>query len=69
MNHGNKIEYSVLWKKTKPDAEKELSIYLRVTIEGQRFEVSTNRYVESTKWSAKAGKVKGTSEASRSINQ
>ena len=56
-------------KKTKNESHKELSIYLRVTINGERFEVSTQRYVEPNKWSSNAGKVKGNSEEARSINQ
>lgn len=42
---------------------------MRVTIEGERLEVSTQRYVEQSKWAATAGKVKGTSEEARNINQ
>ncbi|MBA2500228.1 MAG: site-specific integrase [Chitinophagaceae bacterium] len=56
-------------KKTKLNSEKTLSIYLRVTIEGQRFEVSTQRYVETSKWSVEAGKMKGNSGEARSLNQ
>lgn len=56
-------------KKTKNESDKELSTYLRVTINGERFEVSTQRYIEPNKWSSAAGKVKGISEEARSINQ
>lgn len=56
-------------KKTALDSGKKLSICLRVTINGERFEVSTQRYVEPAKWSISAGKVKGSSEEARSINQ
>src|SRR4030095_7432811 len=56
-------------KKTKLDSNKTLSIYLRVTVNGERFEVSTQRYVESGKWSSSAGKVKGNSEEAQIINQ
>lgn len=56
-------------KKTKNESEKLLSIYLRVTINGERFEISTQRYVEPPKWSTSASKVKGNSEQARSINQ
>jgi hypothetical protein len=56
-------------KKTKNESDKLLSIYLRVTINGERFEVSTQRYIEPLKWSTSAGKVKGNSEEARSINQ
>lgn len=34
-------------------------IYLRVTINGVRFEQSTQRYILLSKWSAEAGKAKG----------
>lgn len=43
-------------------------IYLRVTIEGTRFEQSTQRYIAPSKWSADAGKAKGNTEESRAIN-
>src|SRR5436305_1610766 len=56
-------------KKTKQDSDKTLSIYLRVTIQGERFEVSTQRYVELNKWSSAAGKVKGNTDDARKINQ
>lgn len=69
MHHGSKNEYPVFWKKTKNESDKLLSIYLRVTINGERFEISTQRYVEPSKWSTSAGKVKGNSEEARSINQ
>jgi site-specific recombinase XerD len=56
-------------KKTKLDSSKTVSVYLRVTINGQRFEVSSQRYVEAAKWSIEAGKMKGNSEESRGVNQ
>ncbi len=56
-------------KKCLQKADKLLAIYLRVTINGQRFEVTTQRYVEIFKWSAAAGKMKGNSEEARSLNQ
>ena len=43
-------------------------IYLRVTVNGERFEQSTQRYIALSKWSAEAGKEKGTSEEVRTIN-
>ena len=45
-----------------------LPIYLRITINGARIELSTSRFVEKTKWNAEAGKMKGSSEAARLIN-
>src|SRR3954453_18369005 len=43
-------------------------IYLRVTIDGARFEQSTQRYIAPSKWSAHAGKAKGNTEEARAIN-
>lgn len=45
-----------------------LPIYLRITINGTRIELSTSRFVEKTKWNAEAGKMKGSSEEARLIN-
>ena len=55
-------------KKTRIESDKLLPIYLRVTINGKRFEVSAQRCVEPARWSSVAGKVKGNSEDARSIN-
>ena len=55
-------------KKNKLTSDKLLPIYLRVTIDGQRFEVSTQRFIEPSKWSSDSGKVKGNSEEARIIN-
>jgi integrase len=46
-----------------------IPIYLRVTIEGERFEVTANRFIDPAKWSSAAGKVKGSTEEARGINQ
>jgi len=56
-------------KKTRNESDKILSIYLRVTINGNRFEVSTQRCVGTDKWSSTAGKVKGNTEEVRKTNQ
>jgi hypothetical protein len=45
-----------------------LPIYLRITINGTRIELSTSRYVEKSKWNNPAGKIKGDSEETRLIN-
>jgi len=55
-------------KTSRKERDKILSIYLRVTINGERFEVSTQRYIEPAKWSIDAGKARGNSEDARSIN-
>ena len=55
-------------KKAKAAANGLVPIYTRITINGKRIELSTNRFVEISKWSTEAGKIKGSSEEARSIN-
>lgn len=65
-----KTKVSILFyaKKAKAAANGLVPIYARITINGKRIELSTNRFVEISKWSTEAGKMKGTSEDARSIN-
>ncbi len=65
-----KTKVSILFyaKKAKAAANGLVPIYTRITINGKRIELSTNRFVEISKWSTEAGKMKGTSEEARSIN-
>lgn len=55
-------------RKSKLTKDNLLPIYLRITINRQRFDTSSNRYVSEEKWSAQAGRVKGTSAEAKSIN-
>jgi len=55
-------------KKTKTTTEGLVPIYMRVTIDGNRFEVSSKRYVRIEQWSPKAGRMKGNHEEARQIN-
>ena len=43
-------------------------IYLRITIDEERVELSTKRYVLPAKWSAATQKVSGSGEEARTIN-
>ncbi len=65
-----KTKVSILFyaKKAKAAVNGLIPIYTRITINGKRIELSTNRFVEISKWSTEAGKMKGTSEEARSIN-
>ncbi len=66
MNHKiSVLFYSKIAKKT---TENLVPIYMRITISGQRIEQSTQRYVELSKWSAEAGRVKGSSVPATAIN-
>jgi site-specific recombinase XerD len=63
-----KISILFYAKKAKATTEGLVPIYQRVTVDGQRIELSTKRYVDATKWSSEAGKLKGNSEEARSLN-
>jgi len=43
-------------------------IYLRITVDGKRSEISTKEYVDMSKWNSTKGRVKGNSEKARQIN-
>ncbi|GAB3822113.1 hypothetical protein GCM10028895_25830 [Pontibacter rugosus] len=54
-----KISILFYGRKAKTTRDNLVPIYLRVTLQGQRLELSTHRYVSPARWSAEAGKVKG----------
>lgn len=55
-------------KKGKLQSNGTVPIYLRITIDGQRADISSKRYIDPKKWNAKAQKVEGKSEDTRSVN-
>ena len=65
-----KTKVSILFyaKRAKASVNGLVPIYTRITINGKRIELSSNRFVELSKWSTEAGKMKGNSEEARPIN-
>lgn len=55
-------------KKAKIDDNGKAPIYVRITVDGIRSELSIKRSIELDRWQTNAGKVKGTNEEARSIN-
>src|SRR5690606_41285639 len=55
-------------RKSKINKHGEAPIYARITIDNERFELGTKRFVKIENWLADAGKVKGSTEAAKSIN-
>ncbi|WP_185216832.1 MULTISPECIES: site-specific integrase [unclassified Chryseobacterium] len=55
-------------KKSKINANGEVPIYLRITVDGKITEISTKRTVNTKKWSSGMQKVTGTSEEVKSLN-
>lgn len=55
-------------KRAKPNNLGLVPIFHRITVDGQRIEKSTGKYIEPDLWSTEAARMKGKSEQSRSIN-
>ena len=55
-------------KKAKINFLGESPLYLRITIDGKISEISTKRTILPSRWNAKAQKVNGSSEESKSFN-
>lgn len=56
-------------KKAKILANGTAPIYLRMTMEGERLEFTTKRYINPSRWNASAQKMAGTHEEARAFNQ
>ncbi|PRX52597.1 Arm DNA-binding domain-containing protein [Salegentibacter salegens] len=56
-------------KRSKTDKQGKVPIYMRITYDGKRAEVSTMRKVELNKWNSKANCFKGQSSEAKSINR
>ena len=65
-----KTKVSILFyaKSAKASTNGLVPIYTRITINGKRIELSSNRFVEISKWCKETGRMKGTSADARSIN-
>lgn len=63
-----KITVHIYAKSTKANLAGQLPIYIRITVNGQRLEFSTKKFVEAAKWSAEQSKMKGSSDEACSIN-
>ena len=64
----NKIIKHFYVRETKKDRKGEAPIYLRITVNGERAEISTNRKVNPDLWDRAAERVVGRSEPARIVN-
>mgnify|MGYP003641688417 CR=1 FL=1 len=55
-------------KKSKVDAQGKCPIYLRITIDGKRTEISSKHTIETERWSIEANKATGRTEDIRELN-
>ena len=62
--------FSILFyaKRSKATVDGLVPIYYRVTIDGQRIELSTQRYIQPDKWSTEGNRAKGTTAEAKEIN-
>ena len=65
-----KTNFSMLFylKKQKNYTSGLAPVYLRITVEGERAEVTTNRECEPEKWNSHSGRAIGTKESIKSLN-
>ena len=56
-------------KKSKNKNATHATVYLRITYDGRRAELSTMRKVSLSKWNAKANKVSGSSAEAKQVNR
>ena len=66
MKH--KISTLFYLKSSKSAKNGLVPIYLRITIDGVRIELSTSKFIEAFKWNSVSGRLKGNSEETRTIN-
>ena len=66
-----KNTFSILFYPKLSDVDKEgkAPIYMRITINGKRSEVSIHRKIEISNWNLKAGKVRGTTPEVKNLNR
>jgi hypothetical protein len=55
-------------KRAKPNNKGLVPIFQRITVDGQRIERSTGKYITPELWFSEGAKVKGKTEPARSIN-
>ncbi len=62
--------YSILFyiKRSKSDLKEMSNIYMRITLNGSRSDISINRKVHFNKWDVKSNKVRGNGKDSMEIN-
>ncbi|HCE56150.1 MAG TPA: hypothetical protein DER05_14610 [Lutibacter sp.] len=65
-----KNTFSVLFypKRNDIDLAKKVPVYMRITVNGRRSELSVHRKVNVSKWNHKAGKLSGTKEEVTNFN-
>lgn len=64
-----KISVLLYVKKSKAKSNLQVSVYLRITVNGKRSELSTGKNIDISKWNPEIIRLKGNSEEARTINK
>jgi hypothetical protein len=68
MNHLSQSFSPLFWLKKNRLKNNQAPIFARITINGKRVEISTQKSVALDKWNASAGHAKGNTEEVRTLN-
>jgi hypothetical protein len=62
--------FSILFflQRSKTTKDGKAPVYLRITVNGKRSQISIKRKIEVLKWNSKAGKVNGTAREVKELN-
>ncbi len=63
-----KITLHFYTRSKKANTTGKLPIYVRLTVNGERLEFSSKKFIDKAKWSPELAKMKGSTEEARSIN-
>ncbi len=65
-----KVSTSILFylRLSRTNKAGESPIYMRVTVNGIRIDISANRFIQPARWSSQQNAMKGSSEAARTLN-
>lgn len=69
MNNFSTFNILFYLRPDRKNSESQCPIYMRITVKGQRAEVSTRRYIERENWDSKANKAKGYKSEVKQLNQ
>ena len=56
-------------RRDKINRRKEAPVYMRITVNGRRAEMATNRFVEPVRWNNEGGYVKGSRTEFKDLNE
>ena len=68
MNRKHTFSLLSFVREHRKNRQGQLPVFLRITVNGKRRELSAKTYVDPTKWNAGKGRVKGSSDECRRLN-